>query len=224
MSKVRRITAEGLSYSWTTIPHVTQHDQADITELEKFRKAHLKEVEAAGGKLTITAILVKIAAEGLKRFPQFNTSLDMDTDEIIYKKFYNVGVAVDTDRGLLVPVLKDLDRKSLTEIAVEMTQITQATRDRKVTPERLEGGNFTISNLGGIGGTHFTPIVYPPQVAIIGVSKSELTPVWIDEAFHPRLVLPLSLSYDHRIIDGADGARFMHWFVRALEQPLSLFL
>lgn len=224
MSKIRRITADGLAYSWTSIPHVTQVDVADVTQVEDFRNRNSKKVQEAGGKLTLTAILLKILAKALQRFPQFNTSLDIEAMRIIYKKYYHIGVAVDTDRGLLVPVVRDVDRKNLTRIAVELSDLADRTRRRKIMPEEMEGGTFTISNLGGIGGVAFTPIVYPPQVAIIGVARASVQPVFDDGEWIPRLQLPLTLSYDHRIIDGADGARFLAWIVKALEQPLEMFL
>jgi len=223
-TKVRKITAETLSNAWNTIPHVTQFDKADITELEEFRQKHKGKIEEAGGKLTLTAFLIKVAATALKVHPQFNASIDMARGEIIYKKYYHIGVAVDTDRGLLVPDTRDVDKKSVAELAVELTEISKKARDKKITPDELQGGNFTVSNLGGIAGTNFTPIVYWPQVAILGVAKSTLEPVYIDGQFKPRLMMPLGLSYDHRIIDGADGARFIKWVVEALEDPFLLAL
>jgi pyruvate dehydrogenase E2 component (dihydrolipoamide acetyltransferase) len=223
-TKVRRITAKTLSHAWNTIPHVTQFDKADITELEEFRQKHKGKIEKAGGKLTLTAFLIKVAATALKVHPQFNASIDMAKGEIIYKKYYNIGVAVDTDRGLLVPVIRDVDKKSVAQLAVELTEISKKARDKKIMPDQLRGGNFTVSNLGGIAGTYFTPIVYWPQVAILGVAKSSLEPVYIDGQFKPRLMMPLGLSYDHRIIDGADGARFIKWVVEALEDPFLLAL
>lgn len=222
MSNVRRKTAEHLSYAWATIPHVTQHDRADITELEKLRKAFGKQTEAAGGKLTVTAILLKVCAAALKVFPQFNASVDMAKKELIYKKYINIGVAVDTERGLLVPVVRDVAQKNILELAVELTEISKKARDGKLTLEEMQGGNFTISNLGGIGGTAFTPVVNSPEVAILGVSRSSFEPVYQDGDFVPRLMMPLSLSYDHRIIDGADVARFTRWLAEALEQPFKL--
>lgn len=224
MNNIRRKTAEHLSYAWATVPHVTQFDKADITELEKARKAFSKTVEKAGGKLTVTAILVKVIASALKAFPNFNTSIDMQNNEIIHKDYYNVGIAVDTDRGLIVPVIKNADKKNITQIAVELSEISEKARNKKTTIEEMQGGNFTISNLGGIGGTGFSPIVNTPEVAILGVSRASFEHVYIDGEFVPRLVLPLSLSYDHRIIDGADGARFLRWVCNALEQPLLLAL
>ena len=224
MSKVRAITAESMSYAWSSIPMVTQFDKADITQLEIFRKNNIKKVESSGGNLTITSILVKVCDEALRKFPQFNTSIDLQKKEIIFKKYYNVGVAVDTDRGLLVPVIKNTDKKSITEISAELNLLAEKARSKKITPEEMDGGNFTISNLGGIGGTNFTPIVYSPQVAILGVSRGSMEPVFINEDFQARMVLPLSLTYDHRIIDGADAARFLRWICEALENPMSMLL
>ncbi len=224
MSNIRKKTAEHLSYAWATIPHVTQFDKADITGLEKLRKQYAKTAEAKGGKLTVTAILLKVIAYALKKFPQFNASIDMHKNEIIYKKYYNIGVAVDTDRGLIVPVIRDVDKKSVIELSVELSEISAKARDKKITIEDMQGGNFTISNLGGIGGTGFTPIVNSPEVAILGVSRGQMEPVFKDGEFVPRLMLPVSLSYDHRIIDGADAARFLRWVAQALEQPFLLIL
>jgi pyruvate dehydrogenase E2 component (dihydrolipoamide acetyltransferase) len=224
MSKVRRITAERMTEAWTTVPHVTQYDKADITEMEAARKKFGKRAQDAGGKLTMTAILLKVCAGALKNFPEFNTSVDMTTSEIVYKKYYNIGVAVDTDRGLLVPVIKNVDCKSIVDIAVELTTVAEKTRDKKIKPDDLEGGNFTVSNLGGIGGTYFSPIVYAPEVAILGVSRADMRPRWNGEKFEPRLMMPLSLSYDHRVIDGALAARFIRWVSDALEDPMVLAL
>ena len=219
MSNIRRKTAEHLSYAWTAIPHVTQFGQADITELEQLRKRFGKTVEAAGARLTVTAILLKLVVSALKSFPQFNASIDMAKSEIIYKKYYHIGVAVDTDRGLLVPVIRDVDQKNIIELAVELNRIAEKTRDRKLKLEDMQGGTFTITNLGGIGGTNFTPIVNSPEVAILGVSRSRVEPVYQNGQFEPRTIMPLSLSYDHRVIDGADGARFLKAVVEHLEQP-----
>jgi pyruvate dehydrogenase E2 component (dihydrolipoamide acetyltransferase) len=224
MSNVRRKTAENLTASWTTGPQVTQFDKCDITELEALRKLYGKKVEAAGGKLTMTALLVKVCERALKKFPQFNASIDMAANEIIYKKYLNIGVATDTDRGLLVPVLKNVDTKNITEIAVELGVLTDKARDRKLSLEEMAGSNFTISNLGGIGGSYFTPIVYQPDVAILGVSRAAMEPKWNDREFIPRLMLPLALSYDHRLIDGADAARFLRWLCEALEEPFLMSL
>ena len=226
MRAVRRKTAEHLSAAWATIPHVTQCDLADITGLEELRKKYAKPVEAAGGALTITSIAVKVVAAALRAFPQFNASIDMAADEIIVKKYVNVGVAVDTDRGLLVPVIRDADQKNIVQLSVELAQLSEKARSRKISLEEMQGGCFSISNLGGIGGTYFTPIVNAPEVAILGISRARMEPVY-DKAtggFAPRFMLPLSLSYDHRAIDGADGIRFLRWVAEALEQPFLLAL
>ncbi|MDQ7817811.1 MAG: 2-oxo acid dehydrogenase subunit E2 [Melioribacteraceae bacterium] len=224
MSNIRRKTAEHLSYAWVTIPHVTQFDKADITELEKLRKQFGKKVEEAGGKLTVTGILLKVIASAMKVFPQFNSSVDMEKNEIVYKKYVNIAIAVDTDRGLLVPVIRNVNKKNITDISVELNGISKKARDKKLSLEEMQGGCFTVSNLGGIGGTYFTPIVNSPEVAILGVSKSAYEPVYIEGEFKPRLMMPLSLSYDHRIIDGADAIRFLRWVVSALENPFLLSL
>lgn len=224
MSNVRAKTAEHLSYAWASVPHVTQFDKADITDLEAVRKALSPKVEAKGAKLTVTAILIKIAASALKNFPQFNASVDMEKKEIIYKKYFNIGVAVDTDRGLIVPVIRDADKKNITEIALDLTVVAEKAKNRKVSPDDLSGACFSISNLGGIGGTYFTPIVNTPEVAILGVSRGAYEPVYKNGEFVPRLMLPLSLSYDHRLIDGADAIRFLRWMIEALEQPMKLLV
>jgi pyruvate dehydrogenase E2 component (dihydrolipoamide acetyltransferase) len=229
MSNIRRKTAEHLSAAWTA-PHVTQHDQADITALEELRKKYSPRAEAAGGKLTITAIAVKVVAEAVRRFPQFNAVLDLDREEIVYRKYVNIGVAVDTERGLLVPVIRDADRKTITELSVELANAAKKARDRKLSLDEMAGGGMSITNLGGIGGTSFTPIVNAPEPAILGMSRAEMRPMWRPGAgngeghFEPRLMLPLSLSYDHRLIDGADAARFLRWVCDAFEQPLVLAL
>ena len=222
MRGVRRKTAEHLAESWNTIPHVTQYDRADITELEQWRARFAPKAEQAGGKMTVTAIALKVCAAALKVFPQFNATIDMEKEEIIYKQYINIGVAADTDRGLLVPVIRDVDKKNIVELAVELSQLSQKARDKKITLADMEGGTFTITNLGGIGGTAFTPIVNHPEVAILGLSRSRMEPEWIGGKFEPRLILPLSLSYDHRLIDGADAARFLRWVAEAFEQPFLL--
>lgn len=219
---VRRKTAEHLSVAWNVIPHVTQFDKADVTDLEELRKRFAPKAEKAGGKMTMTAIALKVVASALKAFPQFNASIDLAAEEIIYKRYINIGVAVDTDRGLLVPVIRDVDKKNIIELAVELSSVSAKARDKKLAAEEMEGASFTITNLGGIGGTAFTPIVNHPEVAILGMSRSRVEPVWMHDKFEPRTLLPLSLSYDHRIIDGADAARFTRWIVDALEQPFLL--
>jgi pyruvate dehydrogenase E2 component (dihydrolipoamide acetyltransferase) len=224
MSNVRRTTSDRLSHAWNTIPHVTQFDKADITAMEELRKKYREQVHAAGGNLTVTAMLVKVIATAVKQFPQFNASLDPQAEEIVYKKYVHVGVAVDTERGLLVPVVRHADQKNITQISIDVHQAAERARARKLTLEEMSGGSITISNLGGIGGTYFTPIVNWPEVAILGVSRGILEPVWRNGAFEPRQLLPLSLSYDHRAIDGADAMRFLRWVVEAIEQPFLLSL
>jgi len=226
MRGVRRKTAEHLAEAWNTIPHVTQQDRADITELEQLRARFAPKAEEAGGKMTVTAIALKVCAAALKVFPQFNASIDIEKEEIVYKQYINIGVAADTDRGLLVPVIRDVDKKNIVELAVELSQLSKKARDKKILPEEMQGGTFTITNLGGIGGVGFTPIVNLPEVAILGLSRSRMEPEWIESKdggkFEPRLILPLSLSYDHRLIDGADAARFLRWIAEAFEQPFLL--
>jgi len=224
MRNIRRITAERLSAAWAAIPHVTQCDKSDITELEKLRQKYATKAEKAGGKLTITAIALKVIAGALKTFPQFNSSVDMAGQSIVLKKYVHIGVAVDTDRGLIVPVIRDVDKKNIVQLSVELSQFAEKTKAGKLAPAEMQGGSFTISNLGGIGGTYFTPIVNAPEVAILGMSRAVTEPVWNGTAFEPRLMMPLSLSYDHRIIDGADGARFLRWVCEAFEQPFLLNL
>jgi len=224
MSNIRRTTSMRLTHAWNAVPHVTQFDKADITGIEELRRKYREQVKQAGGDLTVTAMLVKVLAVAVKQFPQFNASLDLDNDQIILKKYVNIGVAVDTDRGLLVPVIRDADRKNLTQIAIEVHQLAERARERKLTLDEMSGGGMTISNLGGIGGTYFTPIVNWPEVAILGVSRGILEPVWRNNTIEPRQLLPLSLSYDHRVIDGADAMRFLRWVVAAVEQPFLLSL
>jgi pyruvate dehydrogenase E2 component (dihydrolipoamide acetyltransferase) len=224
MTATRRKIADTLSYTWSNVPQVTQYDRADITILEEFRRQYSQHVEQAGGKLTITSIMLKIIASALKEFPIFNTSVDAEKEEIIYKQYVSLAVAVDTDRGLLVPVIRDVDKKSILELSVELTQLAEKTRQHKISPDDMVGGNFTISNLGGIGGTNFAPIIYWPQVAILGIARARKQPLYNDGGIEPRLVLPLSLSYDHRIIDGAEGLRFLRWVVENLEKPFLLIM
>ncbi|OJV45261.1 MAG: branched-chain alpha-keto acid dehydrogenase subunit E2 [Bacteroidales bacterium 36-12] len=224
MSNIRYKTAEHLSYAWHTIPHVTQFDKADITQLEEFRKGYAKAAEKFGVKLTVTAILVKVIASAMKTFPQFNASVDMQNKSIVYKKYFNIGIAVDTEHGLIVPVVKNADTMNIIEITKEINVLAEKARNKKIGVADMQGGCFTISNLGGIGGTSFTPIVNSPEVAILGVSKGSIEPVYIDGKFEPRLMLPLSLSYDHRLIDGADAIRFLRWVIEALENPLKLII
>lgn len=224
MGGVRRATAKHMATAWGTIPHVTNFDKADITELEKLRKQYASRVADNGGKLTITAILLKVVAGALKQAPQFCASVDMEKEEIIYKKYYHIGVAVDTSQGLLVPVIRDVDQKNIIELSIELSQAAEKARNRKLGLEDMQGGTFSISNLGGIGGTNFAPIINTPEVAILGVSRSQIEPLLINDQFQPRLMLPLALSYDHRLIDGADAARFLRQLVEALENPFLLAL
>ncbi len=224
MSGIRRKTGEHLSHAWTTIPHVTQFDKADITNLEAVRKQYRGEVEKAGGNLTVTSIACKVVASALKVFPQFNASVDAAGEAIVYKKYVHVGIAVDTDNGLLVPVVRNADQKNLTQISVDIQALADKAKARKLTLDEMSGGSMSISNLGGIGGTAFTPIVNWPEVAILGISRGAMEPKWNGTAFEPRQMLPLSLSYDHRLIDGADAIRFLRWVVDALENPFALAL
>lgn len=226
MSGIRKATVRSMTTAWATVPMVTHFDKADTTELEALRKRYQPRAEAAGTKLTPTAILVKIIAAALKRFPEFNASIDTETEEIIYKDYVHITVAVDTDQGLLVPVIKDADRKNLIELSVELAELAEKARERKLTPDEMQGGNFSISNLGGIGGTGFTPIVTPPQVAILGVARSSMEQVYdrTTGEFTARLMLPLALTYDHRLIDGAEAARFLRWVCQSVEEPFLIAL
>lgn len=226
MSRIRVETAEHLSRAWATIPHVTQFDKADATELEALRKRLAPRAEAAGGRLTLTAILIKLVAAALKIHPKFAASLDLARREIHFKTYSHIGVAVDTDRGLLVPVLRDADRKNILQIARELGALAGRAREGRLEPDDLQGGVFTVTNLGGIGGSFFTPIINAPETAILGVGRAVREPVCggPDGLCAPRLMLPLSLSYDHRLIDGADGARFLKWLVEAVREPMLISL
>jgi len=224
LSRMRRSIAANLAFAWRTIPHVSQFDRADVTALQTFRKRYSRQVESAGGKLTMTAIVVKLTAAALRTFPRFNSSFDEERQELILKKYINMGVAVDTERGLLVPVIRDADRKSLVEISTELSTLAERTRQRKVGVDDLQGGTFTISNLGGLGTTYFTPIINWPEVAILGVGRSRREAVEVDGELVARTILPLSVSYDHRVIDGADAARFLRWLAEAMENPLLMAL
>jgi pyruvate dehydrogenase E2 component (dihydrolipoamide acetyltransferase) len=224
MSNIRRTIAEHLQASWTSIPHVTIFASADITELEKFREDGAGKAQSGQPKLTVTAIAVKVVSAALRVFPQFNASLDPEKEEVVYKKYFHIGVAVDTEHGLLVPVIRDVDKKSISELSAELAQVAEKARTRKLSLEDMQGGSFTITNLGGIGVSNFTPIINSPEVAILGISRSTLQPVFRDGEFKPRLMLPLALSFDHRVADGADAARFLRWVVESFEQPLKLVL
>jgi pyruvate dehydrogenase E2 component (dihydrolipoamide acetyltransferase) len=221
---IRRVTAQGTVHSWQAIPHVTHNDKADITELEEFRRQYKRKAEEQGVKLTLTAMLVKTAAAALQRYPKINASIDTGRQEIVYKKYVHIGVAVDTPRGLLMPVIRDVPGKDILSIAGEIGELADKAKQGRLSPEEMEGGSFAISNLGGIGGTSFTPIVYWPQSAILGVSGATTEPVWQEGQWVPRLQLPLSLSYDHRLIDGADAARFLRWIADALHYPMLIQL
>ncbi len=222
MSGVRKATLKHMTHCWTTIPHVTQHDTADITKLELLRKQYAPRAEAAGAKLTMTAIIIKVIASALKKHPKFNCSINPEKAEIIYKDYYNIGIAMDTPKGLLVPVITAGDKKNIVELALELKALAERAREGKLTVADLKGGTFTFSNLGIIGGSFFTPIVNSPEVAILGSGRAH----WVScpDGGEKRFKLPLSLSYDHRIIDGADGARFLKWVIDAMEEPLLLSL
>ena len=224
MSLVRKKTAEKMAITWHSVPHVTQFDRADVTELEALRKALGPRLEKSGGKLTLTAIVVKVVALALRRFPKFNATVDLEGSAIVYHRPIHIGVAVDTPRGLLVPVLRDVLDKGISQLAVELADVADRARQKKLGVEELRGGTFSISNLGSLGTTYFTPLVNWPEVAVLGLGRAAIEPVWKDDAFVPRRILPLCLSYDHRIIDGADTARFLRWIAEGLEQPLTLHL
>jgi pyruvate dehydrogenase E2 component (dihydrolipoamide acetyltransferase) len=221
LEAVRRRTAEQMALAWSLIPHVTQQDLADVTELDAFRR---QQAQSPGPKLTITAFVLKAVAIALKQFPQFNASLDLAGGQLVFKRYYHIGVAVDTDRGLLVPVLRDVDRKTIHDLAGELTDIAERARQKKLSADDMRGGTFTITNLGGIGGTAFSPIINWPEVAILGLARSRLTPTVHQGQVVPRLTLPLCLSYDHRVIDGAAAARFTRRLAELLEEPLEMLL
>ncbi|MBT4663697.1 MAG: dihydrolipoyllysine-residue acetyltransferase [Methylococcales bacterium] len=216
LSKIKRLTGVNLSRVWLNLPMVTHHDEADITEMEIFRKSLKGSAEKEGLKVTGLGFMLKAVAAALKQYPQFNSSLSPDGERLILKKYYNIGIAVDTPKGLVVPVLKDVDKKSLFELSAEMFELGVKAREGKLRPAEMQGGCMTISNLGGIGGTAFTPIVNAPEVAILGATRSQMKPVWNGSEFEPRLMMPLDMSYDHRVIDGADAARFMRTIVALL--------
>jgi len=224
MDKIRQMTAQQMTLAWSTIPMVTHHEEADVTELEALRKRFAPRAEAEGGKLTVTAILLKVVSAALRRFPKFNASIDMARQEVVYKDYVHVGVAVDTERGLLVPVIRNADEKSILRLAADLHAVAAKAHARKLLPDDMAGGNFTITNLGGMGTHHFTPIINIPETAILGVGRAEWRPALVDGEIEARLRMPLSLTYDHRLIDGADAARFAKWVVEALEEPFVLSL
>lgn len=229
LTRINKLTGKFLHRNWVTVPHVTQFDEADISELEKFRKQLNEENKKNGTRITVLAFLMKALVSALKEFPRFNSSLDHTGENLILKQYVNIGVAMDTPDGLVVPVIRDCDRKSLIELGQELVATSQRARDKKLSPTDMSGGCITISSLGGIGGTAFTPIVNAPEVAILGVSRSSIKPVYVkngdgDGEFVPRLMLPLSLSYDHRVIDGADGARFTSYLSTVLSDTRRLLL
>jgi pyruvate dehydrogenase E2 component (dihydrolipoamide acetyltransferase) len=224
LSTVRRLIAQSPAVSWQTLPHVTQFEEADVTHLEEFIGAHAEKSRQTGGKLTIIAVIIKICAAALKRFPQFNAAIDTANNRIVYRKYVHIGMDVDTERGLVVPVIRNADKKSISDLAREIVDLSERTRNKKIKPDELEGGGFTVSNQGGIGGTQFTPIVLWPQAAIIGISRASVVPRYIEGGFEPRTVLPLAFSYDHRIADCADAARFLRWVQESIEQPMTIFL
>ncbi len=221
-NQVRRITAQTMTKAAAAIPHVHQFDEADISGVERFIAENETYVEKSGGKLTLTAVLLKICARALKSHPRFNSSYDGANNRVVIKDYIHIGLAVDTDRGLLVPVIKNADRKGIFDIALEIADTAERTRNKKIKPDEMEGGTFSVSNLGSIGGTNFTPIIYPPQAAILGMSRAVMKQIYTGEGFEARKMLPLVLAYDHRIVDGADGARFLRWIADALESPLSM--
>lgn len=224
LSRIQKISGPALHRNWVSIPHVTQFDEADITDMEDFRQEQKSEAERAGTKMTPVVFIIKAVVASLKAFPHFNASLSSNGSELIQKKYFHIGVAVDTPGGLVVPVLRNCDQKGFIELAKELTELSQRARDGKLSADEMKGGCFTISSLGGIGGTEFTPIINAPELAILGVSKAQVKPIWDGEDFEPRLMLPLSLSYDHRVIDGADAARFITHLSAQLEDLRRLLM
>jgi pyruvate dehydrogenase E2 component (dihydrolipoamide acetyltransferase) len=224
LTRVQRISGPNLQRSWLNAPHVTQHDEADITELEAFRQEHKAAAKAEGFNLTPLAFVLKAVVAALERFPKVNSSLDPDGENLILKRYYHLGVAVDTEEGLMVPVVRDVDQKGILELARDLAELGQQTRDRKLKPDQLRGASFTVSSLGGIGGTAFTPVINGPEAAILGVSRAAMKPIWRDGEFVPRLILPLSLSYDHRVIDGALAVRFTTYLCQVLSDLRWLLL
>jgi len=224
MPKIRQLIARNLTTAWTQIPHVTQFGSADGTDLEAFRQRNKATAEALGAKLTPTVLVLKAIVTALKAFPQFNASLDTATNEVILKQYINLGIAVDTERGLMVPVIKDVDRKDIYELAAELADLGERTRTNKVSPDELQGGTFSVTNLGSLGGSSFTPIVNHPEVAILGIGRGRQEAVVFDGRIEPRLMMPLCLSYDHRVVDGADGVRFVNKLIESLQNPEHMLL
>jgi pyruvate dehydrogenase E2 component (dihydrolipoamide acetyltransferase) len=224
LPRIKKLSGANLHRNWVTIPHVTQHDEADITELEEFRKIQVEEAKKQGIRFTILCFLLKAVVVALKQYPQFNASLSADGESLVLKQYFHVGIAVDTPNGLVVPVIRDVDKKGLIELARELGEASERMRAGKISPNDLQGGCFSISSLGGLGGSHFTPIINAPEVAILGVGKSAMKPMWTGKEFAPRLMLPLSVSYDHRVIDGAQGARFIAFLSGVLSDIRRLVL
>jgi pyruvate dehydrogenase E2 component (dihydrolipoamide acetyltransferase) len=224
LSRIKKLSGANLHRNWVTIPHVTQHDEADITELEEFRKIQVEEAKKEGIRFTILCFLLKAVVVALKQYPQFNASLSADGESLVLKQYFHIGVAVDTPNGLVVPVIRGVDKKGLLELARELGEVSERMRSGKISPNDLQGGCFSISSLGGLGGSQFTPIINAPEVAILGVGKSVMKPVWTGTEFAPRLMLPLSVSYDHRVIDGAQGARFIAFLSSVLSDIRRLVL
>jgi pyruvate dehydrogenase E2 component (dihydrolipoamide acetyltransferase) len=226
---IRRATAKQMVIAWSQIPHVTSQDEVDITKLETFRQKHKAEIEAEGGRLTMTVFALKAVATALKTYPQFNATLDVEAGEIVIKNYYHIGVAVNTENGLIVPVVRDVDRKSIKELAVEIQDIVQKTRSRKISRDDLQGGTFTITNAGAMGGGYFAPIINFPEVAILGMGQGRLQPAVIDKGdgeheIAPRLIMPIVLCIDHRVLDGADAIKFLKMVIEALEDPDELLI
>ncbi len=224
LSRIQKLSGAYLHRNWLSIPHVTQDDLADITVMDDYRKTHAEKAEAKGFKLTPLVFLIKASVAALKKFPFFNASLDESRENLVLKKYFHIGIAVDTPNGLMVPVIRDCDQKDIFQLAAELAELSQKARDGKLKPTEMQGGCFSISSLGGIGGTSFTPIINAPEVAILGVSRSKISPVWDGDAFQPRMMLPLSMSYDHRVIDGANAARFTRYLALCLEDIQSMDL
>jgi pyruvate dehydrogenase E2 component (dihydrolipoamide acetyltransferase) len=224
MNAVRKKTAQHMTRAWTTIPHVTHFEKADITGLELLRKKYAAKLRESGAKLTTMSFIIKVAAEALKRFPKFNATVDMENEQLVLKQYCNIGIAMDTPRGLVVPSLKGTANMSITQISEELGELADKARNIKLTMDDLQGGTFTISNLGGLGVSQFAPLINAPEVAILGVSRAKVEPVFQNGQCVPRTMMPLSISYDHRVIDGADAARFMAWFIDTLENPWTLFI